>query len=88
MGFSFAMLAWVDFLLFGGLFLQLNSASLDYFPLPHKMLFIGAALSGDQHPVFGIGHNGSDNVCPLRNYGKFLCELFDIFSHMTCELIL
>lgn len=48
-----------------GFFLKLSSVSLDYFPLPHKMLFIGAALSGDQHPVYGIGYNGSDNVGPL-----------------------
>lgn len=60
MGFSFAMLAWADFFVVWWVF-----SSLDYFPLPYKMLFIGAALSGDQHPVFGIRYNGSDNVCPL-----------------------
>lgn len=25
-------------------------------------MFTGAALSGDQHPVFGVGYNGSDNI--------------------------
>lgn len=46
-------------------FLILNSVSWDYFPLSCKMLLVGAAHSGAQHPVFGVGYNGSDNVCPL-----------------------
>lgn len=82
MGFSFAMLAWVDFFVVWWVF-----SSLDYFPLPHKMLFIDVALSGDQHPVFGIRYNGSDNVCPLWNYDKILHELFHILSLMALDLL-
>lgn len=65
MGFSLAMLAWVGFCCAFFFPLMLNSVSLDYFPLSCKMLLVGAARSGDQHPVFGVGYNGSDNVCPL-----------------------
>jgi len=64
-GFQFSCACLGGFLLWVFFFLMLKSVSLDYFPLSCKMLLVGATCSGDQHPVFGIGYNDSDNVCPL-----------------------